>query len=367
MKVEGKCRTTAMGIMPHTDVEKALELALSLDVPFWPQLPLASFYEDMWVQMSEGFPGITIDTEQKSVNFDSGRFQTDLYGYAQRIDRPEAFALSLKSSMTFHKFLKIKLDDHPAIRGQVIGPVNFGFRVVDENKKPIIYNEDVRSLLFDFIQRKVNVQYRELVKKNGNAFVWLDEPGLGWVFNSFSGYTDIHAKEDYRHFLSGIEGPKALHLCLNVNLHYLLGLGFDIISMDAYQMDVMPKGYAGPVAAFIGAGGIISWGIVPTSADALEWETPDTLAGKLIGFWEVIARNSGKSVRQIAEQAMIAPAKCCIKNVDKITTDDGLTKQNPNCCKVSDIEEIIVEKAFLYVRQISEILKAEFSFCSDTN
>ncbi len=31
--------TTAMGVMPHTDVARALEMAQSLDVPFWPQLP----------------------------------------------------------------------------------------------------------------------------------------------------------------------------------------------------------------------------------------------------------------------------------------------------------------------------------------
>jgi len=36
MKLEGNCQTTAMGIMPHTDVDRALDLALSLDIPFGP-------------------------------------------------------------------------------------------------------------------------------------------------------------------------------------------------------------------------------------------------------------------------------------------------------------------------------------------
>ena len=31
MKLAGNCQTTAMGIMPHTDVKRAIELALSLD------------------------------------------------------------------------------------------------------------------------------------------------------------------------------------------------------------------------------------------------------------------------------------------------------------------------------------------------
>jgi len=47
--------------MPHRDVDRALELALSLDIPFWPQLPKVSLYEDMYVQASQNFPGIAIE------------------------------------------------------------------------------------------------------------------------------------------------------------------------------------------------------------------------------------------------------------------------------------------------------------------
>ena len=55
------CQTTAMGILPHRDVERALEVALSLDIPFWPQLPRVSYFEDMYVQALENFPGVKID------------------------------------------------------------------------------------------------------------------------------------------------------------------------------------------------------------------------------------------------------------------------------------------------------------------
>ncbi len=72
IELEGRCRTTAMGIMPHTDVEKALELALGLDIPFWPQLPKVSFYEDMYVQASQNFPGIVVDFENKRINAVTG-------------------------------------------------------------------------------------------------------------------------------------------------------------------------------------------------------------------------------------------------------------------------------------------------------
>ena len=53
-KIPGNLLTTAMAVMPHTDVDRALEMALSLDVPFWPQLPHYSYYEDMGaIQMNK--------------------------------------------------------------------------------------------------------------------------------------------------------------------------------------------------------------------------------------------------------------------------------------------------------------------------
>jgi hypothetical protein len=60
-KIPGNLLTTAMAVMPHTDVDRALEMALSLDIPFWAQLPNDSYYEDMYVQVTENFPGIVLD------------------------------------------------------------------------------------------------------------------------------------------------------------------------------------------------------------------------------------------------------------------------------------------------------------------
>ena len=63
------CQTTAMGILLHTDVERALEVALSLDIPFWPQLPKVSYFEDMYVQALEHFPGARIDVANQKIFF----------------------------------------------------------------------------------------------------------------------------------------------------------------------------------------------------------------------------------------------------------------------------------------------------------
>ncbi len=361
MQFKGNCQTTAMGIMPHTDVEKALELSLSLDIPFWPQLPNVSYFEDMYAQASQHFPGIVIDAENKSISFDSARFQDELVDYSEKMADPEIYLLSEDYSVVYHRFLAGGLENYTAIRGQFIGPVSFGFKVMDENKMPIIYDESVRALLFDFLQRKVNAQYCELREKNPNAFVWLDEPGLGWVFSGLSGYNDVQAKKEYQDFLSGLVGPGALHLCANINLPYLLGLGIQLLSFDAYQMELMPKGYTESVAGFISKGGIIAWGIVPTDSYALELETPERLAERLGDYWQVVADNTGVSQVRIAEQALVAPARCCLKNIGQVGAhDEKGNKKEPGVCNFS-LEEQVVESAFVYLKTVSQLLKERFN------
>ena len=354
------CKTTAMGIMPHTDVRKALDLALSLDIPFWPQLPKVSFYEDMYTQSSQNFPGIVVDQESERITFDTAKFEEDLESYSEKVGDPETFVLSKEYSAVYHQFLAMDLKGYTAIRGQLTGPVSFGFKVVDENAKPIIYNEGIRGILYDFIQRKVNLQYRELSQRNSNAFVWVDEPGLGWVFSSLSGYNDVQAREDYLDFLKGIEGPRALHLCANVNLPYLLELGIGILSFDAYQIETMPRVYASAVAKFLGDGGVICWGIVPTDSTSLGGETPETLSARLTGYWEAVSRNSDLTPRQIAQQALLAPARCCLKNIGQVGAADEVACIEEEIGQASSIEERLVEKAFGYLQEMSWMLRRRY-------
>jgi hypothetical protein len=361
MELDARCKTTAMGIMPHTDVDRALELVLALDIPFFPQLPKVSFYEDMYVQASENFPGIIVDTYSEKLSLNTTKFAEELEAYSQKMGEPDTFALSEQYSLVYHRFLERSLGSYPAIRGQLTGPVSFGFKVVDEDKRPIIYNDDIRTMLFDFIQRKVNHQYRELKEKNRNAFVWLDEPGLGWVFSGLSGYNDMQAKQDYHNFLNGLEGPRALHLCANINLPYLLSLGIEVLSFDSYQIEIMPKDYAVSVARFLEAGGIISWGIVPIDSLSLSTETPATLAGILSGYWEVISRNSRVSTKQVAEQALIAPARCCLKDVGQVgAPGEKETSRAGEKGKATSTEEGLVEKAFDFLPEISQILREKY-------
>ena len=94
MAIPGNLFTTAMAVMPHTDINRALEMALTLDVPFWPQLPRYSYYEDMYVQAAEHFPGIILDLDKRTLRFSMEKFMNGLEEAMSHFDEPEYFDIS---------------------------------------------------------------------------------------------------------------------------------------------------------------------------------------------------------------------------------------------------------------------------------
>ncbi len=312
------CRTTALGILPHTDPERALEVALSLDIPFWPQLPRLNYHEDMYVQALEHFPGVTIDETHQKILFNLTRFYDDLPSYLERASDPQMFRLTKAFSLVYHRFLERDLSHYPAIRGQMISPISLGLKVVDEHQKPIIYHEEVREVLFDFMQRKVNQQVLELREKHPHAFVWVDDPGLALIFSALSGYNETRAKGDLDQFLSGLEGPRGIHLCAKPDWDFLLKSKLDILSFDSFSSGSVIVNYPS-LRDFLDKGGVISWGMVPTYPELLEQETVDSLAGRLEELWETLDRK-GVDRRKLLRQSLLAPATCNLLNPDKEKT-----------------------------------------------
>ena len=145
--IPGNLHTTAMGILPHDEVEPALKLALSLDIPFWPQLPHLSYYEDMYVQAAENFPGIQLFPETNSIRFDTGKFYEELPELLERWEDLDYFDISPDYSAVYHRFLALDLSGYIAIRGQLEGPVSFGLKILDEKDRPVIFNDEVRPVI----------------------------------------------------------------------------------------------------------------------------------------------------------------------------------------------------------------------------
>ncbi len=338
MPIPGNLLTTAMAVMPHTDVDKSLEAALSLDIPFWPQLPRYSYYEDMYVQAAEHFPGILLDVEKQTLRFSMDKFIAEFEETMAHFDEPAYFDISETYSAVYHRFLAMDFSDRPAIRGQLEGPISFGFNVLDENDRPILFDDSVRPFLLEFMAKRVNVQLDRLKKCNDNAFMFVDEPGLQFLFSAMAGYGDLAAKADMDLFFSMIDRPRGVHLCGNPDWDFLLGLDLDVLSMDVYTNGEVFSSYGSSIKRFLDRGGILVWGIVPANFEPFEKEGPETLVNRLEAIWSALDKK-GIDRDFLLSRSLLSPATCCLVNPDKEKT---------------------VDAAFSMTRRLSEMLREKY-------
>lgn len=340
MTIPGNLLSTAMAVMPHKDVDRALEAALSMDIPFWPQLPNYSYYEDMYVQASEHFPGILLDVEARTLKFSSERFLDELEEVMSHFDEPRYFDISESYSVVYNRFLELDLVDRPAIRGQLEGPISFGFNVVDENDRPILFDDTIRPFMLEFMAKRVNIQLERLKRRNGNAFMFIDEPGLQFLWSAMSGYGDQAAKADMEVFFDLIKRPRGVHLCGNPDWDFLLNLDLDILSMDIYTNAEVFASYAKAIGRFLERGGVLVWGIVPTNFEPFEKEGIPSLIERLEEVWSILEKG-GIDQGLLLSQAQLSPATCCLVNPDGDKT---------------------VDKAFGVVKALSEQLREKYRF-----
>jgi hypothetical protein len=336
--IPGNLLTTAMAVMPHTDVSRALKMALSLDVPFWPQLPNYSYYEDMYVQAAEHFPGIVLDTKKRTLRFSMNKFVAELEEALLSFDDPTYFDVSETYSVVYHRFLALDLKDRPAIRGQLEGPISFGFNILDQDDRPILFDDTVRPFMLDFMARRLNVQLARLMERNGNAFMFVDEPGLQYLFSAMAGYGDLKAKRDLDEFFTQVDRPRGIHLCGNPDWDFLLNLDLEVLSLDVYTNAEVFASYAVAIKRFLDRGGLIVWGIVPTGFEAFAQEEVPSLVQRLETVWDILW-SKGIDRQQLISRSMLSPATCCLVNPDKERT---------------------VERAFAAVNSMADALKTKY-------
>ena len=84
------------------------------------------------------------------------------------------------------------------------------------------------------------------------------------------------------------------------------------------------------------------------------------LANLLVNYWEVVSSNTELSPKQIAEQALVAPARCCLKSIEQADAVEGTSESESPTCRLSSVEEEIVGKAFAYLKEISQILRDRY-------
>ena len=307
---EFNCLPTIIGSMPHTDPQAACSLILHYlkDIPAWPQLPRRAYAENMYVQYSQGFPGVVVKEDRIYIDRSRDLDKPLEKLYAAYLENDvDQFPISPDYAAGLHSFLSMTNLSPRAVKGQITGPVTWGLTVTDDSGKAIIYDDVLGDAVAKLLRLKAGWQEKALSQICPNTIIFIDEPYMA----SFGSVSVPLSKEKVISLLEevfdGITGLKGVHCCGNTDWSVLLGTSVDIVSFDAYDFAGSLSLYPAEVKKFLDGKGAIAWGIVPNSEEALAKETVASLKDRLEEAMAPFTSN-GVRFRQLLEQGLLTPS-----------------------------------------------------------
>ena len=323
---------TMIGSLPLTDHEEAIDLILEYtpEIPYWAQLTTHP-EEGMMVQFTQGLPGICLADGAIFVNTDSGTFDAEqlqfFEEYMSVIDGEieldaSRFRLTEDSAKGFFVLLK-RLASLPAapiaVKGQITGPFTLGTGIVDQNKRAIFYDLQMRDAVVKLLAMKARWQVRRLSRYVRPVLIFIDEPGLaGYGSSEFTSisHNDINqCLEEICEAVHDEGGLAGIHVCANTDWSLALESSADVISFDAYGYFDRFILYPAQIKKFLESDKILAWGIVPTlSAQQIERETSDSLMEQWLEKSKQLEA-LGTNMQKLISQSLITPS-CGIGSLD---------------------------------------------------
>ena len=304
------CLPTAIGSMPHTDPSEACAQVSHYlkDIPAWPQLPKRAFRENMYVQFSEGFPGVVVEENKIFVDRSQDLDKPLEKLYAAYLDNDfDKYPISAEYAAGLHSFLSLTNLSPLAVKGQITGPVTWGLTVTDDSRRAIIYDDVLGDAAARLLKLKASWQEKALSQISQNTIIFVDEPYMQFYgsssFITLSREKVISLLEEV---FSGISGLKGVHCCGNTDWSILLETSTDIANFDTYNYAQSLSLYPAEVKKFLDRKGTIAWGIVPNDEESLAKETAASLQDRLE---EAMAPFTRKGIRfkQLIEQGLLTP------------------------------------------------------------
>jgi methionine synthase II (cobalamin-independent) len=330
---------TSIGSLPFTDVDRAVDVVIETcpEVPFWPQLPLRSFRERMYVQCLENVPSIIIDEEGETMYVDTNvttgieKFYDDV-----ACDNTDAFGISEEAAPGLYRLLErlttVK-DRIVSIKAQLAGPFTIGIGLKDEKGKPIIYND----AYFDIVKKALHMKAKWAIKTIRNSFpdrnviLFYDEPAMVSFGSAFVSVSAEDVTNLFNEVVDGLDATVGVHCCGNTDWPVLLRSRVDVINYDAYNYLETLFYFKSELATFLSRGGEIAPGIVPSTAEEISAVNEESL----IARW--------KRYRELS-----------------VTVDEAGTRQEPlvtTACGLGSLAEGDALKALDLLRRLSDLVK----------
>ena len=290
-----ECRAVLIGSLPLEDHAEALDLVLrhTPAIPLWVQLP-RNRQEGMISQFLPGMPGVAGSAGKESIRTDEADFDAALLGFYEEYiavtegEQPLAasrFAMAPDTAEGFFAFLERIPHVSPppaAVKGQVTGPITLTTAVSDQDGAAIFYDERLRDAAVKLIALRAKWQAGRLAELGCPVIVFLDEPALaGFGTSEFTSISRAEVLACLGEVIDAVHEEGALagiHVCANTDWSLVLESGIDIVNFDAYSYFDRVVLYADSLRRFVEGGGIVAWGIVPTSrSEDIDAESVDSL------------------------------------------------------------------------------------------
>ncbi len=358
MNIKPKCLATAIGSLPHSDAAVAVEVVLKSipNAPIWPQLPATGLTEQMEIQYSEGMPNAVIEQDKRRMYFDTASDYSEAFAafyeqYMAAMD-PEsgngdcsAMAITpaySKGIYALEKCLKAQGGRRPFVKVQTTGPCSFALTLVDENKRAMYYNEEFRDVIVKALAQKCRWQIQKFQPYAENIICFIDEP----ILSAFGSSTYVSVQRDdvvalLKEVIDAIHADKGIagiHCCGNTEWSILIDAGVDIVNFDAFEYAETIAMYGESVKQHLARGGMLAWGVVPTSA-AIREQTVESLVAKFEQGVDNLVAKAGLDKQQVVEQAFITPS-----------------------CGTGSLPVADAERVFQLLGQTSAALQAKYKF-----
>lgn len=317
---EPRCAALAIGSLPHSDPDLALELVLGElpEIACWPQLPAAGPQENMYAQFSEGLPGLVVERDGVRCERSRPEFQAQFEALFDSYIRwaegsgplPGIAPVSMDYARGLYRLLSVPpaaLVGRVAVKGQVTGPLSLGLAVTDESRRPLLYDDGLREAICLLLRIKAAWQEQALAALGLPVVMFLDEPYMSTYGSAYFNYDASLVRAMIASVTAGLKATIGVHCCANTDWSLILGGPARIVSFDAYGYAETLALYPDEVAAHLDGGGMLAFGIVPALAGDLDAAAlPDLL--KRFRYAVSLLAQKGIQVETILRRSLITPS-----------------------------------------------------------
>lgn len=265
------CATTGIGSLPHTQGELALQMALQQDVAYLPQLPGGRPSEFMIPAALDGVPGLTFDAEGTcTIDLEAWRRSRDRFTAtieeALASGRLDAFEPSVEACRSFRPFLfEVEARKLPFAKLQLAGPATVRWVARTHTGAPTSDVPELDQQLFRLALAKSLALVKAVRRAGATPIIYLDEPGLYALERD--NVRHLVVMKELGMLVVALQREGALvgvHCCSNTDWAQVMGLGLDLLSIDArLSLDAVLEERTAWLN-FLTSGATLSLGIVPT-------------------------------------------------------------------------------------------------------